>query len=327
MSFVTRCTSCGTLFKVVADQLKISNGWVRCGQCGSVFDAQQNAMPDPEAPPAQVTALPAESAVAPSAEPEPSPTPSPSAHEEPPAHPELVKPVAPTAAPESSEDSRSEPSKSSDFTDSTGWPVDEGELMPELKPGDSAHPELDETPTFIAQAQRAARWQSPAVRLALLGVISALAVALAAQVALQERDRVAAQWPQSKPWLERLCRFANCQIQAFKQIEAITVDASSFNRDQRSPALPDSALQTYSVGVTLKNIGTLPVALPHIELSLQDSNEQTILRRVLSPAQLGMNAPSLGAAQDLSGKLSVQIDAAKLAGGRVQGYRILAFYP
>jgi predicted Zn finger-like uncharacterized protein len=325
MSFVTRCTSCGTLFKVVADQLKISNGWVRCGQCGSVFDAQQNAMPDPEALPAEVAPSPAPSAVAPITEPEP--TPSPSADEDPPAHTELVKPVAPAAAPEPSMNSRSEPSKSSDFIESSGWPVDEGELMPALSPGDSAHPELDETPTFIAQAQRAARWQLPAVRLALLGVISVLAVALAAQVALQERDRVAAHWPQSKPWLERLCGFTNCQIQAFKQIEAITVDASSFNRDQRSPALPEGALQTYSVGVTLKNIGTLPVALPHIELSLQDSNEQTILRRVLSPAQLGMNAPSLGAAQDLSGKLSVQIDAAKLAGGRVQGYRILAFYP
>jgi predicted Zn finger-like uncharacterized protein len=304
MSFVTRCTSCGTLFKVVADQLKISNGWVRCGQCGSVFDAQLSAMPDPEAPPAQVTTSPTPSAVASTSE-----------------------SVAPAVAPELSMDSRSEPPKSSDFPESSGWPVDEGELMPALKPGNSADSELDETPTFIAQAQRAARWQSPAVRLALLGVISVLAVALAAQVALQERDRVAAQWPQSKPWLERLCRFANCQIQAFKQIEAITVDASSFNRDPRSPALPDSGLQTYSVGVTLKNIGTLPVALPHIELSLQDSNEQTILRRVLTPAQLGMNAPSLGAAQDLSGKLSVQIDAAKLAGGRVQGYRILAFYP
>ena len=27
------------MFKVVADQLKIAQGWVRCGQCGEVFDA------------------------------------------------------------------------------------------------------------------------------------------------------------------------------------------------------------------------------------------------------------------------------------------------
>lgn len=39
MSFTTRCPSCGTVFRVVADQLKISDGWVRCGHCGDVFDA------------------------------------------------------------------------------------------------------------------------------------------------------------------------------------------------------------------------------------------------------------------------------------------------
>lgn len=39
MSFTTRCPVCGTVFRVVADQLKISDGWVRCGHCSDVFDA------------------------------------------------------------------------------------------------------------------------------------------------------------------------------------------------------------------------------------------------------------------------------------------------
>ncbi|MGP1629913.1 MAG: MJ0042-type zinc finger domain-containing protein, partial [Giesbergeria sp.] len=39
MSQTTRCPSCQTRFKVVADQLRISDGWVRCGQCKQVFDA------------------------------------------------------------------------------------------------------------------------------------------------------------------------------------------------------------------------------------------------------------------------------------------------
>lgn len=56
MSFVTRCPACATHFRVVADQLKISDGWVRCGQCGEVFDAS-----------AQLAALPAH---APEVEPE-----------------------------------------------------------------------------------------------------------------------------------------------------------------------------------------------------------------------------------------------------------------
>ncbi|MFT4267133.1 MAG: zinc-ribbon and DUF3426 domain-containing protein [Xenophilus sp.] len=39
MSLVTRCPACGTAFKVVRDQLRISDGWVRCGRCSEVFDA------------------------------------------------------------------------------------------------------------------------------------------------------------------------------------------------------------------------------------------------------------------------------------------------
>src|SRR3954469_16009984 len=39
MGLITRCPTCGTMFKVVADQLKISEGWVRCGHCAEIFDA------------------------------------------------------------------------------------------------------------------------------------------------------------------------------------------------------------------------------------------------------------------------------------------------
>jgi predicted Zn finger-like uncharacterized protein len=39
MSLATRCTHCGTIFKVVEDQLKVSEGWVRCGRCNEVFHA------------------------------------------------------------------------------------------------------------------------------------------------------------------------------------------------------------------------------------------------------------------------------------------------
>ena len=42
MSLITRCPACGTLFKVVPDQLRISDGWVRCGHCAEIFDAHQH---------------------------------------------------------------------------------------------------------------------------------------------------------------------------------------------------------------------------------------------------------------------------------------------
>lgn len=39
MRFVTHCPTCGTSFKVVPDQLRIAQGWVRCGQCQTVYKA------------------------------------------------------------------------------------------------------------------------------------------------------------------------------------------------------------------------------------------------------------------------------------------------
>lgn len=42
MSLATRCTSCNTVFRVVQDQLKVSEGWVRCGRCHEVFNALES---------------------------------------------------------------------------------------------------------------------------------------------------------------------------------------------------------------------------------------------------------------------------------------------
>lgn len=50
MSLITRCPACTTLFKVVPDQLRVSEGWVRCGQCDEVFDANAHLQGDVQAP-------------------------------------------------------------------------------------------------------------------------------------------------------------------------------------------------------------------------------------------------------------------------------------
>lgn len=60
MSLATRCTHCGTIFKVVQDQLKVSEGWVRCGRCNEVFNALPSLfdLEKEPPPPRQVPAVP-----------------------------------------------------------------------------------------------------------------------------------------------------------------------------------------------------------------------------------------------------------------------------
>jgi predicted Zn finger-like uncharacterized protein len=47
---VTRCPACRTAFRVVADQLRLRQGLVRCGQCDTVFDARDHLIEVPVAP-------------------------------------------------------------------------------------------------------------------------------------------------------------------------------------------------------------------------------------------------------------------------------------
>jgi len=52
MSLATRCTACGTVFRVVQDQLRMSDGWVRCGRCKEVFNALESVFDlERESPP------------------------------------------------------------------------------------------------------------------------------------------------------------------------------------------------------------------------------------------------------------------------------------
>ena len=69
MSLATRCSSCGTVFRVVQDQLKVSEGWVRCGRCNAVFNALEGLFdlgrePEAAAVPADVDAAHAHAAPA-----------------------------------------------------------------------------------------------------------------------------------------------------------------------------------------------------------------------------------------------------------------------
>jgi predicted Zn finger-like uncharacterized protein len=84
MSLATRCTHCGTIFKVVQDQLKVSEGWVRCGRCNEVFNALPSLFDLEKDPPPP---RPAHLSV-PSAEPESEPTPAREPEQEPVTEPE-----------------------------------------------------------------------------------------------------------------------------------------------------------------------------------------------------------------------------------------------
>ena len=105
MSLLTCCPSCGTQFRVVSDQLRISDGWVRCGRCQEVFDASQSLQEYHEPEPAPLLARVPQTPTSPSAPALPLPAAPPPPPPPPPLPPEPLStaavfvPPAPKSAP------------------------------------------------------------------------------------------------------------------------------------------------------------------------------------------------------------------------------------
>lgn len=175
-------------------------------------------------------------------------------------------------------------------------------------------------PRFAAAAAGgAAFWQRTGVRRALVGVAVFAAILLVVQVLHQERDLIAARQPSLRPALAALCGLTGCELSAPKQIGDITIDGASFAREKSGDA--------YRLNFTLRNGAPLPLAMPAIELSLLDTQERAVVRRVLMPAEFG--APSvLPARAERAASLPLALTGPEAAAlPPVAGFHLLAFYP
>ena len=386
MSLITRCTACGTSFKVVPDQLKIGDGWVRCGQCNTVFDASaqlQEVPADPVQAPApapapifpetesrlvrndELAALLADS-VPPLATEPPAPEPvfqalpidmepdedadeGPGGAEAAPtptlAHPpqdlpvaspvlattlsDVPSPAVPSGsdpvlefAPGSEADESPSPLLLQTSTQDTPLEMDAGlQSAPDLDgdvPGVTLAPDTPDLGDlgFVRQAERKAFWRRPLVRVLLLLATLVLLGLLGLQLAVQQRNELAARFPRLQPALEMLCERWGCTIAPRQHIASIAIDSSSFNRAKGD---------VYQLSLTLKSSASTELATPAIELTLTDVQDQPILRRVLQPSDLGL-ATVLAPQGELSASLPVSVTLEQGA-ARVAGYRLLAFYP
>ena len=366
------------MFKVVTDQLKVSQGWVRCGHCTEVFDASVHLLPR------DMSSLTAPAPLLPDTDTAPVPLPA----FEAPTEPQSLPPVEPPAAP-----SQQEWAPARSFADrvplrpsSPGWddaqdsaadfdparwkqvqqerqhdPLDlPAESLPDVPPPppprqpamlreaveddssfaysdvDSGMPgrPMEHDVSFVRDARRKAFWRRPLTRwsLALLSLL--LLATLVAQWAIQQRNTLAALEPRLLPALQALCGPLHCEIRPPRHIESLVIDSSTFNRIG-----PDA----YRLSFVLKNTGVTPLEMPSLEVTLTDTQDQAVVRRVLAPAQFGARAPTLAAQSELAGLVIMKVagdagasastpspspsTSASATSLRVAGYRVLAFYP
>jgi len=348
------------MFKVVPDQLRISDGWVRCGQCDEVFDA--NAHLQTGLPPGENDVAGTDDAWF---EPDPSPTLQPPV-------PETVQAVM-TEPPDAGDspaqalppvtDDEALPEES--FKIPNDWPVAEATfsdpflekspqelsqfigtpsvgvyaepLSDDLEPAlsavtiddvaepryqqlqvDAAALEARDQFSFSTQRPQAPSRSRPWIRKLQFAAVAMLGGGLILQFLVQERDRIAASAPAAVPVLESLCGTLACKLSPLRQIESIAIDSSSFTKVKGD---------VYRLNFTLKNNAPTGIATPALELTLTDSQDQAVLRRVLAATEVKAGLSVLASGGELSASVPLSV---KLPGGsseRIAGYRLLAFYP
>jgi len=337
MSLLTRCPACITLYRVVPDQLRISDGWVKCGQCGDIFDASQHLVeeandstPSSEVPPdttpdadvAETTEFEDTLWISPS-------TSMPAAVSQAGLDPDVALrpeeepvPVSPAQMPDEAtgeltgEEQQTDVVSAPDqaqlrWNDDPLAPLSDVTLLAnELTPGDAPV-------TFLNGADRPLVWQKPLVRKALMLLCLLLGTSLSVQWVYLERDRLAAQHPELQPILQAVCSVANCQVQPLKRIESLSVDSVGFHL---------LGIETYRLTFTIKNASMFPLAMPNAELTLTDTGDQAVFRRVFSPDDL-LTAPThIAAGGEWPAALDLRVKPTAPE-QRVLGYRLLIFYP
>ena len=371
MSLATRCSKCGTIFRVVQDQLKVSGGWVRCGRCQEIFNAleglfdlEREAPPErprsaltatqvvaqemaefvasqrPAAPPGEVEQFPStkeddalesrflyrldDAADHDDGDPDfedarfPSELPLDAADDVP-----ADGAVAPDDAPPAPEtkkkgwrerrEAKRAAALSSMLTSQQGDEVALPPPPPALPPG---------APGFMRQAEAEARWRRPRVRASLVVAALLLLGMLAVQVAVQFRDGIATRWVEARPALESVCEVMGCRIEPLRQLGALTVEASGLS--------PVDGSDAYRLSLTLLNRGSLPLALPSVDLRLTDSAGSLIARRALAPADFRALPGGTPPGATISANSEAQWQLLFFAGRgttRVAGYTVELFYP
>jgi predicted Zn finger-like uncharacterized protein len=353
MALATRCPNCHALFRVAADQLKLRGGLVRCGACGHVFDATGTLSYIDDATlsaPAR-SAAPAVGAVIAAIR-----RAETTASESLSAHGMALPPAAPTAVqtdtdvPSPAEESVAElpaevsaavfadasarqllpaagppgvPEEGGDTAGAAASQIEEEHAGAE-EPAESAFadqaPPVAEpaTPEFLRQADAETKRR----RSVLFGIGALLlAIVLLAQLAAAFRAEILVKLPQARPALAGLCKVFRCTVGWPARGELLAVVGSELQ------ALPDTG--AFELTAVVRNRGNITLALPAIELTLSDTLNRTVARKVFAPSDYlaGEVDPQarLLAGLEAGADLTVRI-AFEARGVNAAGFVVYPFY-
>lgn len=288
---ITRCRHCDTAFRVYEHQLTKREGQVRCGACGSVFnayDSLEDENPDPlriDGPP---SLMPRD-------------------------------PDVPTGSPEAA--------RNVDLPLESGDALRNGESRG--RAGEGRQEPIDfpleagaaESDSYLSEDggdyDFGGGRLSPRRRALYIASIGLLTVLLVLQSLVWFRDEIAGRMPMLGGALRWVCAPLGCQVGLPRRADQLVIEGSE--------------LQTESNGLlrltaTIRNNASYLQAQPMLEVTLTDPRDQPVVRKVLAPADYlepaALAAGSLPARGDLVARVYLDASAAP-----ANGYRLLVFYP
>jgi len=152
-----------------------------------------------------------------------------------------------------------------------------------------------------------------------VAAIPLLLAALAAQAIFHFRDALAAHWPQTRQALAQMCAATGCAVRPLRDVAALSIDASDLQADPAHKGL-------LIPSATIRNRAGYALAYPHLELTLTDAADQTVVRKAMAPAEYAGGTADLAAGIAANGEAVVRlfIDASATSQA---GYRLYLFYP
>jgi predicted Zn finger-like uncharacterized protein len=182
----------------------------------------------------------------------------------------------------------------------------------------SPQPEQIAPPEFLRRDPPA--WKRTIVY-ALATGSALLLTALALQAVVRFRSEIASNWPQMRPALERLCEPLSCQVEWPARGELLAVMGSELQ------SLPNT--EWFELDTVVRNRESATMELPSLELTLSDSQNQPIARRVFRPPDYldrataaSQIAAGFAAGADLNIRLTFEAQGLKVA-----GFVVYPFYP
>lgn len=317
MTRITACPQCKTRFRVTAEQLAAHGGDVRCGRCNHVFNAYRTLAEEP--PPAEIPFEIEYTRDLPEPPPETPPVAEVAKEQE---DADITEPApalprqetADDAPPEIDVERAAEPAPTSEAE-----PEPEPEAAPEVRVVRVQPPPLKIEPNVSPdrpkygpppKPKRAWPW--------VLGSLVFLAGLLLQGVYFQ-RDSIAANYPPTRPLLEQACTYLQCRISLPRNPDLISIETSDLHAD---PARTNIVVLTS----VLRNRASHVQAYPALELTLTNTRDEMVARRIFAAREYVPHGTSLAQGIPPKGEVAVKL-LLDLGTLKAEGYRIYLFYP